>query len=74
MANIPTNPTISTSATLDTSTVDSSNFATVVATAVSNAHPIQTRADQALWDSISGAYVAIQSTSYGTTTAPKNGQ
>lgn len=40
----------------------------------SNSHPIASRADGALWDITSGAYVSIQNTSIGTTSCPKNGQ
>ena len=38
------------------------------------AHPVVSRADGALWDITSAAYVAIQNTNIGTTTVPKNGQ
>lgn len=41
---------------------------------LSNSHPVVTRADGALWDYTSGAYVSIQNTNIGTTTVPKNGQ
>ena len=37
-------------------------------------HPVVTRADGALWDTTSAAYVSIQNTSIGTTSVPKNGQ
>lgn len=37
-------------------------------------HTIATRADGALWDITSAAYVSIQNTNLGTTSAPKNGQ
>lgn len=40
----------------------------------SNSHPVATRADGALYDTTSGAYVAIQLTNIGTTAIPKNGQ
>jgi hypothetical protein len=40
----------------------------------SNSHPVVSRADGALWDYTSGAYVAIQNTNCGTTLFPKNGQ
>jgi len=40
----------------------------------SNSHPVVSRADGALWDYTSGAYVAIQNTNIGTTSCPKNGQ
>jgi hypothetical protein len=40
----------------------------------SNSHPVVSRADGALYDITSGAYVAIQNTNAGTTTFPKNGQ
>lgn len=40
----------------------------------SNSHPVVSRADGALWDYTSGAYVAIQNTNIGTTSIPKNGQ
>lgn len=37
-------------------------------------HPVVTRADGALYDTTSAAYVAIQNTNIGTTSVPKNGQ
>jgi hypothetical protein len=40
----------------------------------SNSHPVVSRADGALWDYTSGAYVSIQNTNIGTTSCPKNGQ
>jgi hypothetical protein len=40
----------------------------------SNSHNVASRADGALYDTVSGAYVAIQNTNIGTTACPKNGQ
>jgi hypothetical protein len=40
----------------------------------SNSHPVVSRADGALYDITSGAYVAIQNTNFGTTVCPKAGQ
>ena len=40
----------------------------------SNSHAVVSRADGALYDITSAAYVAIQNTNIGTTAAPKNGQ
>lgn len=40
----------------------------------SNSHPVVSRADGALWDTTSSAYVSIQNTNAGTTSFPKNGQ
>lgn len=40
----------------------------------SSGNKIASRADGALWDTIAGAYVAIQNTNIGTTAVPKNGQ
>lgn len=45
-----------------------------VPTVTSSGHVIASRADGALWDITSGAYVAIQNTTIGTTACPKNGQ
>ena len=44
------------------------------AVVTSNSHAVVTRADGALYDYVSGAYVSIQNTNIGTTTVPKNGQ
>lgn len=80
---IPTNPNYVNSVTsgTDTSIVDSvtgggtqyqvPSESPVVS---SNSHPVVSRADGALWDYTSGAYVSIQNTSIGTTSCPKNGQ
>lgn len=84
MANIPTNPQVfptGGSAAADTSNAESvtgggaSYWGTgnpILVT--SNSHPCASRADGALWDVTSGAYVSIQNTNAGTTTFPKNGQ
>ena len=37
-------------------------------------HPVVTRADGALYDITSAAYVSIQNTNIGTVNVPKNGQ
>lgn len=74
MANIPTNPLISATANLDLSIVESVTAFPDPPIVTSNSHVIQTRADQALWDVTASAYVAIQNTSVGTTSVPKNGQ
>jgi len=83
MANEPVNPNYANniqSGAADTSNVESvtgggaSYFGLAAPVVTSNSHPIAIRADQALWDVTSGAYVAIQNTTVGTTTCPKNGQ
>jgi hypothetical protein len=64
----------------DTSIVNSTSAAgtgygfTDAPVVTSNSHPVVMRADGALWDYTSGAYVSIQNTSVGTTSCPKNGQ
>jgi hypothetical protein len=69
------------SATADTSLVESVTgggasyfIPTESPILISNSHPLVSRADGALWDYTSGAYVSIQNTSAGTTTFSKNGQ
>lgn len=42
--------------------------------AVGTGNKIATRADGALYDTVAGAYIAIQNTNVGTTLCPKNGQ
>lgn len=84
MSNMPSNPQIFPvpgSATTDTSNSESvtgggtsfwGNGESILVT--SNSHPVASRADGALYDTTSGAYVAIQNTNVGTTSVPKNGQ
>lgn len=84
MSNIPANPNFANSVTsgTDTSIVDSTtgggasywNGAGQTLQVLSNSHPVVSRGDGALWDTTSGAYVAIQLTTAGTTSFPKNGQ
>jgi hypothetical protein len=83
MANEPVNPNYANNVqagAADTSNVESvtgggsSYFGLLAPVVTSNSHPIATRADQSLWDVTAGAYVAIQNTTVGTTTCPKNGQ
>jgi hypothetical protein len=80
---IPTNPqdinTVAT--TTDTSIVNSVcgggtqyQILSEAPVVVSNSHPVVSRADGALWDYTSGAYVSIQNTNFGTTTCLKAGQ
>lgn len=83
MANIPANPNyannIQTGAA-DTSLVESVTgggakyFGLALPVVTSNSNAIATRGDQALYDTVAGAYVSIQNTSVGTTTCLKNGQ
>jgi hypothetical protein len=85
MANEPVNPSYANNVVAYPGNADSSNvesvtgggssyFGTQPPVVTSNSHPIAIRADQALWDVTSGAYVSIQNTTVGTTTCPKNGQ
>jgi len=83
MANEPVNPNYANnvqSGAADTSLVESvtgggaSYFGSAAPVVTSNSHNLAIRADQALYDTVSGAYVAIQNTTVGTTTCPKNGQ
>jgi hypothetical protein len=80
---IPTNPQYVNSVTsgTDTSIVDSvtggglSYFVPTESPIVtSNSHPVVSRADGALYDITSAAYVSIQNTNCGTVNFPKNGQ
>ena len=84
MANMPANPNYANNpqaGEADTSLVESLTAGgadylnpaeAVVVTA--NSHNVAYRADGALYDTVSGAYVSIQNTNIGTTVAPKNGQ
>lgn len=83
MANEPANPNYVNVLTsgLDTSIVNSltaggaSYFVpseSPVATSTSN--KVVSRADGAFYDTVAGAYIAIQNTNCGTTAFPKNGQ
>lgn len=80
---IPSNPNYANAlgSGTDTSIVNSTTAAgtdyfsaTESPVVTSNSHPVVSRADGALWDFTSGAYVAIQNTNIGTTSVPKNGQ
>jgi hypothetical protein len=85
MANISNNPTYANNVVGYPGNPDTSNNESLSAggagcwfpdppTVTANGHPIATRADCALWDTTSGAYVSIQNTTVGTTACPKNGQ
>ena len=83
MANEPANPQLvnQIATTTDTSVVNSLTGGGAVyfglaelPVVTSNSHPVVTRADGACWDVTAGAYVAIQNTSFGTTSVPKAGQ
>jgi hypothetical protein len=80
---IPSNPNYvnSQGSGTDTSIVDSTTGGGLVyqtpgevPVVTSNSHVVASRADGALWDITSGAYVSIQNTTIGTTACPKNGQ
>ena len=82
---IPTNPnygnSLNESGSADTSLVESVTggglvyqVSSEVPLVTSNSHVVASRADGALWDITSGAYVSIQNTTIGTTACPKNGQ
>jgi len=74
MSAIPSNPQISPGFGNDSSITESLCTFSDSPVVTSNSHPIQSRADGALWDTTSSAYVSIQNTSVGTTACPKNGQ
>jgi len=82
MSNLSTNPNFANHKTSGTDTSiacsvtggGSSYFGSLAPVVTANSHPVATRADGALWDTTSSAYVSIQNTSVGTTTCPKNGQ
>ena len=83
MANEPANPQLinNVATTTDTSVVNSLTgggaqylYPAEAPVVLSNSHPVASRADGALYDTTSGAYVAIQLTNIGTTSVPKNGQ
>lgn len=82
MANMPVNPNYANNVTsgTDTSIVESvtgggtTYFGLLDPVVTSNSHNIASRGDQALYDTVSGAYVSIQNTTVGTTACPKNGQ
>jgi hypothetical protein len=80
---IPTNPQYvnSQGSGTDTSIVNSVTgggltyqVSSEVPVVTSNSHVVASRADGALYDITSAAYVAIQNTTIGTTSCPKNGQ
>lgn len=70
---MPVNPTISQTTNKDTSIVESLCTGFPDLPTDSNG-VLATRADGALWDVTSGAYVSIQNSNVGTTACPKNGQ
>lgn len=80
---IPTNPQYvnSQGSGTDTSIVNSVTgggltyqVSSEVPVVTSNSHVVASRADGALYDITSGVYIAIQNTTIGTTSCPKNGQ
>lgn len=82
MANMPNNPNQQShkSTQTDTSLNESITgggtgyWGLLPIVVTSNSHPVASRADGALYDTTSGAYVAIQNTNIGTTAMPKHGQ
>lgn len=43
-------------------------------TVIGSGHPVVSRADGALWDTVAGAFVSIHNTTIGTNLCSKNGQ
>lgn len=83
MSSIPNNPNKADHKSSQTDTSINESFAGGGTTymnpaekpmAIGTGNPIVSRADGALWDTVAGAYIAIQNTNIGTTVCSKNGQ